>query len=50
MTFVQNQVIRIPENIGYITEQIANYCYKGLSLTVCSVANWCKFVHVLFST
>ena len=30
MTFVQNQEITIPKNVGYITELIANYCYKGL--------------------
>ena len=27
-----------------------NYCYKGLSHTVCTVANWCAFVFVLLST
>ena len=31
MTFVQNQEIAVPENVGYITELIANYCYKGPS-------------------
>ena len=30
MTFVQNQEITMPENVRYITELIANYCYKGL--------------------
>ena len=30
MTFVQNQEIPIPENVEYITELIANFCYKGL--------------------
>ena len=24
----------MPENVGYITELIANYCYKGASHTV----------------
>ena len=31
MTFIQNQVIMMHENMGYNTELIANYCYKGLS-------------------
>ena len=31
MTFIQNQEITMPENVGYITELIANYCYNGLS-------------------
>ena len=31
MTFIQNQEITTPENVGYITELTANYCYKGLS-------------------
>ena len=34
MTFVQNQEITMPENIGYITELIASPCYMGLSHTV----------------
>ena len=48
MTFVQNQEIIMPENVGYITELIANYCYK--SQPHCIGASWCEFVHVLFST
>ena len=34
MTFVQNQEIIMPENVGYDTELIASYCHKGLSHTV----------------
>ena len=34
MTFVQNQETTMPENVGYIAELIANYCYKGLSHNV----------------
>ena len=31
MTFVQTQKITMLENVGYITELIAYYCYKGPS-------------------
>ena len=50
MTFLQNQEITIPEKVGFITELIADYCYRGLSHIVCIVANWCEFVHVLLSS
>ena len=39
----------MPANVSYITELIANYCYKGLSRNVLG-ANWCEFVLVLLST
>ena len=32
------------ENVGYITELIANYCYKSLGHTG-FWASWCEFVH-----
>ena len=40
------QQITVPENVGYITELIADHCYnyKGLGHTV-SGANWCEFLH-----
>ena len=31
MTFVQNQEIKTPENVQYVTELNANYSYKGLN-------------------
>ena len=34
MIFVQNQEITMPENVGYVPELIASFCYKGLSQTV----------------
>ena len=34
----------MPENVGYITELIANYCYKGLGYTDLG-ASQCEFVH-----
>ena len=39
MIFVQKQEIRMLENVGYITELIAYYFYKGLNHTVYIVAN-----------
>ena len=50
MAFVPKKAITITEKEGYITDLTANYCYKGLSHTVCTVSNWNEFVHVLFST
>ena len=35
----------MPENVGFITELIADYCYKCLGHTVSRVS-WCEFVHV----
>ena len=36
------------ETAGYITEQTACFCYRGLSHTVCIVANRGEIVLVLF--
>ena len=44
MNFVHIQQITIPENVGYVTELIACYCYKGLGNIILG-ANWCEFVH-----
>ena len=49
MNFVQVQEITMPENVGYITELIADFYYRGLGHTI-SGDNWGEFVHVLFST
>ena len=34
VNFVQVQEITVPENVGYVAELIANYCYKGLCHTI----------------
>ena len=39
----------MPENVAYITELIAYYCYEGSCYTVCLVANWCEFMLVVVS-
>ena len=36
----------MPENVGYITDLIAYYCYKGHSHTIYIEANWCEIVLV----
>ena len=35
----------MPENVGYITELVANCCYEGLLATLFWGDNWCEFVH-----
>ena len=49
MTFVQNQEIIMPENVGYVTELIARSCYIGLSHTKLGPAgvNMCMFCSLL---
>ena len=44
MTFVQKQEITMPENVRYITELIADYCYKGLSHNVLGPAGMNLFM------
>ena len=44
MNFDQIRQIAVPENVGYITELIQDYCFRGLGHTV-SGAGWCEFVH-----
>ena len=41
MNFVH---ITMPENVGYITEPIANYCDRAFGVTVFG-SNWCEFVN-----
>ena len=40
----------MPENVGYITELIANYCYKALCHTVLGPngVNLCMAVYLTF--
>ena len=40
----------MPESIGYITELIADYCYKGLSHNVLGSAGVNLFTSVLYLT
>ena len=42
VNFVQDQEITMPENVGFITVLIANYCAR-VSATL-FVVNWCESV------
>ena len=48
MNFVQVQEITMLENVGYSTELIANYSYKGLGNTVLGPTgvNLCMVVYL----
>ena len=49
MTFVLNQEITMPENVGYISEVVASYFHKSLSHTVLGLTgvNLCMYCSLL---
>ena len=40
----------MPENVGYVAELIANYCYKGLCHTISGPTgvNLCMVLYLMF--